>query len=163
MPILGCEPSCLLTLVDEYRDFRLGPDADVVAAAAQLVDAFVADRDARARPAARAARRAGSCSTATASRRRSSGTAGTRRRPAADPGPGGQGARLGLLRHGRLVRLRAGPLRGERGPGQPRAPPGRGRRPRRPPGRPRLLLPQPGPRPGRHRRRASDPDPGGTA
>ena len=43
-PILGVEPSCLLTLVDEYRDFRLGPDADVVAKAAKLVDAFVADR-----------------------------------------------------------------------------------------------------------------------
>jgi len=43
VPILGCEPSCLLTLVDEYRDFRLGPDADLVAAAARLVDAFVAD------------------------------------------------------------------------------------------------------------------------
>src|SRR3954454_4727326 len=42
-PILGCEPSCLLTLVDEYRDFRLGPDADLVAASARLVDAFVAD------------------------------------------------------------------------------------------------------------------------
>ncbi|SIO44650.1 FAD/FMN-containing dehydrogenase [Singulisphaera sp. GP187] len=42
-PILGCEPSCLLTLVDEYRDFRLGPDADLVAKSALLVDAFVAD------------------------------------------------------------------------------------------------------------------------
>ena len=27
-PILGCEPSCLVTLIDEYRDFRLGPDAE---------------------------------------------------------------------------------------------------------------------------------------
>ncbi len=45
-PILGVEPSCLLTLVDEYRDFRLGPDADVVAKAARMVDAFVADREA---------------------------------------------------------------------------------------------------------------------
>ena len=44
VPILGCEPSCLLTLVDEYRDFRLGPDADLVASAARLVDSFVADR-----------------------------------------------------------------------------------------------------------------------
>jgi Fe-S oxidoreductase len=42
-PIVGCEPSCLLTLVDEYRDFRLGGDAGLVASAAQLVDAFVAD------------------------------------------------------------------------------------------------------------------------
>jgi FAD/FMN-containing dehydrogenase/Fe-S oxidoreductase len=43
-PILGCEPSCLLTLVDEYRDFRLGPDAELVASVAKLVDSFVADR-----------------------------------------------------------------------------------------------------------------------
>ncbi len=42
-PILGCEPSCLLTLVDEYRDFRLGPDADLVASVSKLVEAFVAD------------------------------------------------------------------------------------------------------------------------
>ena len=46
VPILGCEPSCLLTLVDEYRDFRLGPDADLVAAHSRLVDAFLADRTA---------------------------------------------------------------------------------------------------------------------
>ncbi len=46
IPILGCEPSCLLTLVDEYRDFRLGPDADLVARSARLVDAFVADPEA---------------------------------------------------------------------------------------------------------------------
>lgn len=44
IPILGCEPSCLVTLVDEYRDFRLGPGADMVAAAARLVDAFVGDQ-----------------------------------------------------------------------------------------------------------------------
>jgi FAD/FMN-containing dehydrogenase/Fe-S oxidoreductase len=43
-PIVGCEPSCLLTLVDEYRDFRIGPEADLVAAHSILVDAFIADR-----------------------------------------------------------------------------------------------------------------------
>jgi len=43
IPIVGCEPSCLVTLVDEYRDFRLGPAADEVAAAAFLIDAFVGD------------------------------------------------------------------------------------------------------------------------
>ena len=42
-PIIGCEPSCLVTLIDEYRDFRLGPDADLVARSCSLVDAFVAD------------------------------------------------------------------------------------------------------------------------
>ena len=29
VPILGIEPSCLLTLVDEYRDFRLGAQAEL--------------------------------------------------------------------------------------------------------------------------------------
>ncbi len=43
-PILGCEPSCLVTLVDEYRDFGLGPDGETVAAASSMADAFVGDR-----------------------------------------------------------------------------------------------------------------------
>jgi Fe-S oxidoreductase len=43
LPVVGVEPSCLLTLADELRDFRLGPDADAVANAAVLVDRFVAD------------------------------------------------------------------------------------------------------------------------
>jgi FAD/FMN-containing dehydrogenase/Fe-S oxidoreductase len=43
VPILGCEPSCILTFVDEYRDFRLGGDAGVLAANSRLVEAFVAD------------------------------------------------------------------------------------------------------------------------
>jgi Fe-S oxidoreductase len=43
IPILGCEPSCLVTLVDEYRDFRLGPAADLVARQCSLVEAFLAD------------------------------------------------------------------------------------------------------------------------
>ena len=32
--IVGCEPSCLVTLIDEYREFRLGAEASEVAAAA---------------------------------------------------------------------------------------------------------------------------------
>lgn len=44
-PILGCEPGCLTMLVDEYRDFRLGPDADLVASVSQTVEAFIADRE----------------------------------------------------------------------------------------------------------------------
>jgi FAD/FMN-containing dehydrogenase/Fe-S oxidoreductase len=43
IPIVGCEPSCLVTLMDEYREFRLGPDAETVARAAQMIDAFIAD------------------------------------------------------------------------------------------------------------------------
>ena len=45
VPIVGVEPSCLLTLVDEYRDFRLGPDAEMAAKAAILVDAFIGDKE----------------------------------------------------------------------------------------------------------------------
>ena len=68
IPILGCEPSCLVTLVDEYRDFRLGPAADEVARQCPLVDAFVADPT-RA-PTCRSSRWTGeSCCTAIASRR----------------------------------------------------------------------------------------------
>ena len=43
VPILGCEPSCLTMLVDEYRDFRLGPDASLVASAARTVEGFLSD------------------------------------------------------------------------------------------------------------------------
>ena len=44
VPIVGCEPSCLVTLIDEYREFRLGPDAELVAGASQMIDAFVAEK-----------------------------------------------------------------------------------------------------------------------
>jgi Fe-S oxidoreductase len=43
VPIVGLEPSCLLTLVDEYRDFRIAPEADLVAKSAMLADAFIAE------------------------------------------------------------------------------------------------------------------------
>jgi len=38
VPIVGCEPSCLLMLVDEYPDLVSGEDARVVASQAALVD-----------------------------------------------------------------------------------------------------------------------------
>ncbi len=38
VPIVGCEPSCLLMLVDEYPDLVPGPDAQTVASQAALVD-----------------------------------------------------------------------------------------------------------------------------
>lgn len=43
-PIVACEPSCATAMADEYRDFRLGDDATLVADSVQLVDAFVGDR-----------------------------------------------------------------------------------------------------------------------
>jgi len=43
IPIVGCEPSCVVMLVDEYQEMRLGPGARWIGAHTQLVDAFVAD------------------------------------------------------------------------------------------------------------------------
>jgi Fe-S oxidoreductase len=43
-PILGLEPSCLLTLVDEWPDLAPGPDARRVAAAAHLADGWLANQ-----------------------------------------------------------------------------------------------------------------------
>ena len=43
IPILGIEPSCLGMLIDEYRDLRLGTDAEEVAAASRMIDTFLAD------------------------------------------------------------------------------------------------------------------------
>jgi FAD/FMN-containing dehydrogenase/Fe-S oxidoreductase len=44
VPIVGCEPSCLVMLVDEYQEMRLGPTARLVASHAYPIEAFVADR-----------------------------------------------------------------------------------------------------------------------
>lgn len=41
IPIVGCEPSCLLALVDDYRELVPGPAADRVAAAARLIDSHL--------------------------------------------------------------------------------------------------------------------------
>lgn len=41
-PIVGCEPSCLLTLVDEYRDLVPGDATRLVAARARLIDTHLA-------------------------------------------------------------------------------------------------------------------------
>jgi FAD/FMN-containing dehydrogenase/Fe-S oxidoreductase len=41
VPIVGCEPSCLLMLVDEYRDLAPGDRANLVAAHAELIDSHL--------------------------------------------------------------------------------------------------------------------------
>ena len=41
-PILGLEPSCLLTLADEWPELVPGPEARRVAAAAELADHWLA-------------------------------------------------------------------------------------------------------------------------
>ncbi|MBX7165200.1 MAG: FAD-binding protein [Pirellulales bacterium] len=43
VPIVGCEPSCVLTLSDDYRDLLRGTDAQTVAGAARLIDQLLAD------------------------------------------------------------------------------------------------------------------------
>ena len=43
IPVLGCEPSCLLTLRDDYLDLVKGPDVKMVAANARLVDEFLVE------------------------------------------------------------------------------------------------------------------------
>ena len=41
VPIVGCEPSCLLMLVDEYPELAPGYEADAVAASALLIDSHL--------------------------------------------------------------------------------------------------------------------------
>jgi Fe-S oxidoreductase len=50
VPIVGCEPSCLLTLRDEYPALVPGPEADAVAANAFLFEEFLARRAAAGEP-----------------------------------------------------------------------------------------------------------------
>ena len=57
VPIVGCEPSCLLTLVDEYLDLVPGPEAQTVAAQAQLIDSASRGRHGIELPLRRPARR----------------------------------------------------------------------------------------------------------
>ncbi len=47
IPIVGCEPSCMAMLVDEYLDLVPGEDAQAVAGQAMLVDTFLV-REAKA-------------------------------------------------------------------------------------------------------------------
>ncbi len=42
IPIVGCEPSCMAMLADEYRDLVPGPEAEAVAEMSMMVDMFLA-------------------------------------------------------------------------------------------------------------------------
>jgi Fe-S oxidoreductase len=46
LPVIGLEPSCLVTFLDEYREFRLGEAADEVARNCWLLEDFLAARHA---------------------------------------------------------------------------------------------------------------------
>jgi FAD/FMN-containing dehydrogenase/Fe-S oxidoreductase len=50
IPVIGCEPSCLLTLRDEYPALVPGPEANAVAANAFLLEEFLARRAADGLP-----------------------------------------------------------------------------------------------------------------
>ncbi len=41
IPIIGCEPSCVSALIDDYRSLFPGADSEAVAAATQTIDAFL--------------------------------------------------------------------------------------------------------------------------
>jgi Fe-S oxidoreductase len=43
--VVGCEPSCLLSLRDEYPDLVPGPEAQAVAQSAYLLEEFFRDKD----------------------------------------------------------------------------------------------------------------------
>ena len=164
LPILGCEPSCLLTLVDEYRDFRLGPDADEVAAAVARWSTpssptAIASPSCRLkplagpRPAPRPLPAEGRC------RARRGRVAALRRIPGLevkelDSGCCGMAGSFGYeLGHYDVSKALANRV----------LLPAAAADPDGPAGRPRLLLPQPGPRPGGDRRGASDRAPGRAA
>ncbi len=104
VPIVGCEPSCLLMLVDEYPELVPGDDARLVAEHAALVDSHLA-RKGLVLPLRPLAKRS------LAAWPLSSEGAGRAGRHAGGPGPNfrayGRAGRFGLLRHGRLVWLRA--------------------------------------------------------
>ena len=46
LPVIGLEPSCLITFLDEYREFRLGEAADEVAAQCWMLEDFLAAKHA---------------------------------------------------------------------------------------------------------------------
>lgn len=60
-PILGLEPSCVLTLADEWTELAPGADAQRVSAAAELADAWLAREAAAGRCSLPLTRRTGSC------------------------------------------------------------------------------------------------------
>ena len=59
MPILGLEPSCILTLADEWPELVPGPAAKRVAAVAEMADAWLARQVARQRAVTRVTAAAG--------------------------------------------------------------------------------------------------------
>ena len=110
VPIVVSEPSCLAMLVDDYLDLVPGDAARQVAAHAVAVDAHLASIDSGLQACADSRADPGSWPLPPESDRGDARDAG---RPGDDSRVTRDGGRLGLLRHGRVVRLRA--LRSEHG------------------------------------------------
>ncbi|MBG99317.1 MAG: anaerobic glycerol-3-phosphate dehydrogenase subunit C [Solibacterales bacterium] len=45
IPVVGCEPSCLLTFRDEYKELVSGPDVEKVAGNCYMIDEFLIERN----------------------------------------------------------------------------------------------------------------------
>ena len=45
IPVVGCEPSCLLTFRDEYKDLVSGSDVEKVAGNCHMIDEFLIERN----------------------------------------------------------------------------------------------------------------------
>ena len=111
--IVGLEPSCLLSLRDEFLVMGLGEDAGILSKRALLIEEFLArehaggrlDLKLKALPQKRALVH-GHCHQKAFGAARS-GADG----PRADPRSEGRGDRVELLRHGRQLRLRGRALR----------------------------------------------------
>ncbi len=111
--IIGLEPSCLLSLRDEFLVMRLGDDASRLAARAMLVEEFLAGEQRRGRlqlPLSRASAEARVAARALSSEGVRCGTVRCRRAEAR-AGPGRRRRRVELLRDGGKLRLRGIALR----------------------------------------------------
>jgi Fe-S oxidoreductase len=144
VPIVGLEPSCLLTLRDEFLSMLPGAETERLASRA-LLSRFLAGKSPpgayrRVSPSDRAR----SCCTAIATRNPSGHGGGERALARAGPGRGDRGVEL--LRHGRRLRLRRRYLRGVDRDGRAFPAAGRARGPARHHHRgERVLLPPPDP------------------
>ena len=105
--IVGCEPSCLLSLRDEYPDLVPGPEAKVVAGQALLFEEFFQQNGLEFEfpsPPEEVLVH-GHC------HQKALVGHGAHGLLAREDGSLGEGGRLGLLRHGGRLRLRVGALR----------------------------------------------------
>ena len=106
-PILGLEPSCLLTLADEWTELVPGAETQAIAAAAHLADGWLAEQVAGGRCELPLRPRPEKCVLHGHCHQKALvGVGGTAAALRLVPRARRDGAGHRLLRHGRLVRLR---------------------------------------------------------